>query len=301
MINSVLTLWEEMNDALKSNGDCDLCLTKDDKIVLSELRQFLKPFGDLTDLVSLEAAHLSLMPLIIREVKDAASHSQQAESDVITLLKNTVLGRIDSRLKTDEIVNTTALLDPSLKSEIMADVGEQDARKILCDHTKRAVERLNQSKRQSSEACSTCSACSVGSSSASSAVQGFTAKSAVHSDSVSMKTKLLSKFNVKEPHDKHKQIENEVNACLCMELSAIHESPLTFWKQQEENLPNLSVLAWNYLAISASSVAVKGMFSIAGLLLNSKRSSMAAYKANLLSFLHDNYPKYFPVGKQKEA
>jgi hypothetical protein len=69
------------------------------------------------------------MPLIIREVKDAASQAQQAESDVITLLKNTILGRIESRLKTDEIVNTTALLDPTLKSVIMANVGEQDARK----------------------------------------------------------------------------------------------------------------------------------------------------------------------------
>ena len=73
MIDSILALWEEMNDALKSNRDCDLCLTEDDKLVLSDLRLFLKPFGDLTDLVSLEAPHLSLMPLIIREVKDAAS------------------------------------------------------------------------------------------------------------------------------------------------------------------------------------------------------------------------------------
>ena len=42
------------------------------------------------------------------------------------------------------------------------------------------------------------------------------------------------------------------------------------------------------------------MFSIAGLLLNSKRSWMAPYKANMLSLVHDNYPKYFPVTKVKD-
>ena len=124
-----------------------------------------------------------------------------------------------------------------------------------------------------------------------------TENSNVPSDSVTLKAKLLNKFNVKEVHDLHKQIENEISAYLGMELSTIPDSPLSFWRQQEENLTNLSVLARNYLAISASS---EGMFSIAGLLLNSKRSRMAPYKANLLSFLHDNYAKYFPITKRNK-
>ena len=149
MIDSILALWEEMNDALKSNGDCDLCLNEDDKLVLSDLRLFLKPFGDLTDLVSLEAPHLSLMPLIIREVKDAASQQVLNESEVITFLKNKVLARIDNRLNTDEIVNVTALMDPSMKNAIIADIGEQNAKQALSDHTKRAVDRLNQVRSHS--------------------------------------------------------------------------------------------------------------------------------------------------------
>ena len=295
-----------MNDALKSNGDCDLYLTEDDKLVLSDLRLFRKPFGDLTDLVSLETPHLSLMPLIIREVKDAASQQVVNESEVITLLKNKVLARIDNRLNTDEIVNVTALMDPSMKNVIIADIGEQNAKQTLSDHTKRAVDRLNQVRSHSEVGTSRStvpvrSRVDASSSSLLSATLNVpTENSNVPSDSVTLKAKLLNKFNVKEVHDLHKQIENEISAYLSMELSTIPDSPLSFWRQQEENLPNLSVLARNYLAISASSVAVEGIFSIAGLLLNSKRSRMAPYKANLLSFLHDNYAKYFPITKRNK-
>jgi hypothetical protein len=37
------------------------------------------------------------------------------------------------------------------------------------------------------------------------------------------------------------------------------------------------------------------MFSTCGLLLNAKRMSMAPFRANIVSVIHDNYPKFFPV------
>jgi len=56
--------------------------------------------------------------------------------------------------------------------------------------------------------------------------------------------------------------------------TAEHEdNPLVFWKKQEHNFPNLSVLAKCYLTISASSVPVEAMFSTCGLILNSKRTA----------------------------
>ncbi len=330
MIDSILTLWNEMNDALKSNGDRDLCLTDDDKIVLAELRQFLKPFGDLTDLVSSEAPHLSLMPLIIREVKDAAAKQEDSESDVIRLLKDSVLSHVDKRLRTDDVVHVASLLDPSLKTLMVAQITHPEAKNILCSHTKRAVDRLNASKTtisgpgagKSSEIARTRKRSSTNeiiasstSASSTSSIYGSESDGSGPSGSSSsaiatatnsfenvssFKMKLLEKFNVKEVQVLSTQIENEVIAYLGLELLAIPESPLTFWKQQENNYPHLAVLARNYLSISSSSVAVEGMFSIAGLLLNSKRSRMAPYKANMLSFVHDNYPKYFPVTKVKD-
>ena len=72
MLDSVIDLWTELNEALKFNGNRELCLSQDDKLVLCELQRFLRSFHDLTELVSSEQPHLGLVPLIIREVNDAA-------------------------------------------------------------------------------------------------------------------------------------------------------------------------------------------------------------------------------------
>jgi hypothetical protein len=91
------------------------------------------------------------------------------------------------------------------------------------------------------------------------------------------------------------QIESEVNTYIHVLAPDENEHPLVFWKKQQNNFPNLSILARNYLTISSSSVPVEAMFSTCGLLLNVKRSSMAPYRADMLTVIHDNYPKFFPT------
>jgi len=44
-----------------------------------------------------------------------------------------------------------------------------------------------------------------------------------------------------------------------------------------------------HLAASPGSVPVEFMFSTAGYMLNSKRSSMAPYKVDMVLFIHDNF------------
>jgi len=78
------------------------------------------------------------------------------------------------------------------------------------------------------------------------------------------------------------------------------DHPLIFWEKQE-NFSHLSLLAKNYLTISASSVPVEAMFSTCGLMLNVKRSLMAPYRANILSVIHDNYLKFFPITRAGAA
>ena len=52
-------------------------------------------------------------------------------------------------------------------------------------------------------------------------------------------------------------------------------SALVFWKRQSLAYPHLSVIARHYLTpISASSVPVDSMFSISGIIKNSRRSSI---------------------------
>jgi hAT family C-terminal dimerisation region len=119
---------------------------------------------------------------------------------------------------------------------------------------------------------------------------------------LSKKMKLLEKFRgVGQDVDLANKIGNEVNTYLHLEITNVDEieNPLVFWKHQQHNFPHLSVLAKAYLSVSASSVPVEAMFSTSGLILNQKRSSMAPFRANMASVIHDNYSKYYPISREQ--
>lgn len=64
MISSVIDMWTECNEALKINGDLDHCVTEEDRLTLCKQQRFLRPFHELTELVSSEQPHLGLISLI---------------------------------------------------------------------------------------------------------------------------------------------------------------------------------------------------------------------------------------------
>jgi hAT family C-terminal dimerisation region len=72
-------------------------------------------------------------------------------------------------------------------------------------------------------------------------------------------------------------------------------SPLSFWKRHSGTYPRLSQLARIYLTPNASSVPVESLFSITGMIKNARRASLAPFKLNKLTFVHDNYSKFNPI------
>lgn len=68
-----------------------------------------------------------------------------------------------------------------------------------------------------------------------------------------------------------------------------NSTALQFWERAESSFPILSSMARIYLSISSGSVPVESLFSTAGLILNSKRSSLMPHRSNMISFIHDNY------------
>ena len=72
-------------------------------------------------------------------------------------------------------------------------------------------------------------------------------------------------------------------------------SAVFYWKRHCEAYPHLSQIPEVYLTLSASSVPVESMFSLAGLVKNSRRSSVAPRRLNRLCFVHDNYANFFPL------
>lgn len=88
-----------------------------------------------------------------------------------------------------------------------------------------------------------------------------------------------------EDHDLDVEISSYLN---CKPSPAEADDAMLFWRQHGSDHPRLQRLAMRYLTISAPSVPVESMFSTTGLILNSKRSSLAPHKLNYCAFIHDN-------------
>jgi len=69
MVDSILCLYTGTNEALKSNGNHDYCLTEDDRLILCELQKFLQPFAELTELLYLSSLQRLKMPQSLLSVR----------------------------------------------------------------------------------------------------------------------------------------------------------------------------------------------------------------------------------------
>jgi len=153
MIDSVLCLWNEMAAALTRNGDREYCLSENDKDVLLELRHLLKPFHNLTKLVSCQQPTLSLVPLIIKEVRETVKRKpDNSDSDVVGELKDALAARVDHRIQITETVQMAALLDPAMKDFVVVEKGEEWVKSALKEKTLKAVQRMNSVKNASAAA-----------------------------------------------------------------------------------------------------------------------------------------------------
>ena len=80
-------------------------------------------------MVSSEQPHLGLIPLIIREVKDAAK-LDAGDSEIIHQLKQAEADRLPYRIKVTETVQIASFLDPQLKPFVSADVPSADLKRF---------------------------------------------------------------------------------------------------------------------------------------------------------------------------
>ncbi|KAE9522908.1 hypothetical protein AGLY_016719, partial [Aphis glycines] len=65
-------------------------------------------------------------------------------------------------------------------------------------------------------------------------------------------------------------------------------NPFDWWKSREDKYPAIGILAKKYLSIPATSVSSERCFSMAGNVVNSKRTSLLTKNVNLLVFLYQN-------------
>lgn len=323
MIESMLTMWRELNEALKRNGDRDYCLSDEDKASLVELKNFLTPFKELTDLVSSEHPHLGFIILIVNEIRDACAINE-SDSESLQLLKQAIQINIDRRISISDAAKIAGILDPSLKKVARACSTDDELKTLLQQKTLHAVQRrhlqpraeIHQPQGATAATMSVTTTRGNGGSNKNSMPSQATPATGEHEEmgqdqsqitgasadkaaKVSKKQQLVNKFQLTSfDANLTGKIEAEVASYLTFEMP-VDEDPLKFWKTHENIFPLLSILAKCYLTCSAASVPVEEMFSITGLMLNQRRSSMAPSRANIVSFIHDNFAKFFSVSKSE--
>ncbi len=278
MLSSLQGLKEEVNEALKRTGNYDLCIKKNEWNVLSQLIKVLQSIELLTDIASGNFVTLSAIPLI-----RAKLFSTCAPSDIdcpeISELKQKILLKIDKRFPINDFILIAALLDPASKNKKYLGITQKMKRDIL-------IKALTEADNGSVMSGSTIS------------TPVLTGISSIHSAGTSSESadplpKRLRVMDEFEDEDTGGDI-----IALVSQYVSVNErpekderaDPFLYWKNSKNK--HLASLAKMYLTVSVSSVPVESMFSVCGLLLNGRRSSLAPHNFNKLIVLHDNAKLY---------
>jgi len=117
MIDSIVQLSHEVNNALKRSGLLELCLHEDELDFLKELVAFLRPFKDFTDMFSSSMPTLSVVPMMKLKIRKLC-HPTANDDPKIKEIKAAVLRKLDSRFAVTDHVKLHQLLDPETKDLI---------------------------------------------------------------------------------------------------------------------------------------------------------------------------------------
>jgi len=115
MIESLTDLNKSVNNSLKKVGEAELCLSSDELVMLNSLTKILKEFEKFTELISCSSVPvLSIVPLMKLRIKRVCQPADNDE-DVIGLFKHHILQNVDRRLKENDFMKISQVLDPMTK------------------------------------------------------------------------------------------------------------------------------------------------------------------------------------------
>ncbi|XP_065666555.1 uncharacterized protein LOC136087525 [Hydra vulgaris] len=262
MIESINQLLDPVEILLKKCGRQDLCLDNDEQALISELVKFLKPFESLTHVV-IAGNSLSILPLVKHKILKHLSINS-CDLNEIKKLKEYFSKKIDQRLKLSTSAKICCFLDPATKILYTRDEIKES---LLENALNIKVTQLDSvqviSESENDRDSKTCS---------------------------SAKRQLLQEMRKSVTStEKNYQIVSEVEQFISHTPTTDEELDcLLFWRNHHAKYPHLAVLAKEYFSIPTSSVSVESMFSLTGLILNSKRSNLSSSNMNMTLFIHDN-------------
>jgi hypothetical protein len=279
MLQSLCCQQAIIDQSLKRIGNHGKILKAQEWRVLSQVNTFLSSLTDLTLQASGNTTELSLIPLVKAEIlslcqqPDNSDSGAQVDVQELADLKKRIKKNLESRMPITEEILIATLLDPSTRDLDILQCSDDQKVNLLIQ----AASGINQPDEIQTEE--------------------NTVLDTPAGDNISNLTNLTKRQKLILKHSSHtsgsnrQAIEKEVRGYLSSTVD-LNLTPYQFWACNTQKYPHLSWMARHYLTRSASSVPVESMFSICGLILNSKRVSLSPYTANAILFIHDNFSLY---------
>ena len=272
LTTSRLKLGQLIAELLKNRELIERCLTRMRKFdmipsletwsTMEELITFLRVFQKTTALLSGSEYTTSSTALLLRAEIVSALKPCSSDGTVLSELKRNMMNGLDHRFPISEIHVCAAILDPSQRHlEVVQD--------FLAEHDMTAVQFLT------------------------SMIEKYgvedvdSAKSAEQNDNSCEPVWKKAKYELLMKHQSRMSDDREIQQYRCLSMH-LDQDLLHWWKEQKNTFPRLSALAHGMLAVPATSAPSERIFSMAGLVLQAKRSNLAPNKVNKVVFVHNN-------------
>nr|XP_047125823.1 uncharacterized protein LOC124807693 [Hydra vulgaris] len=247
MIESINQLLDPVEILLKKCGRQDLCLDNEEQALILELVKFLKLFESLTHVVS-AGNSLSILPLVKHKILKILSINS-CDLNEIKKLKECCSKKIDQRLKLSTSAKLYCFIDPATKILYTRDEIKESLLENALNIKVTQLDLIQVISEAENDKDSK---------------SGPSAKRQLLQE---MKKSVTSA-------EKNYQIDSEVEQFISHIPTTDEELDcLLFWRNHHAKYPHLAVLAKEYFSIPTSIVSVESMFSLSGLILNSRRSN----------------------------
>ncbi len=258
------SLLEELSTALKPFECATVFMSGEKYITISAVPPLVKGLLKSTQSAAFESAPMRAFQLTAMEQLQQRWKRETAFSDTApnTVILSTAL---DPRFKRLKFLKPDEVLHVQTKVQTLA-LGER-----------RAMDEQQHGRNQRTSATSTTTA----------------AAAAEPTAPVSLLDSLLDSDGEEENRegeavDLQSQVSNEVLTYFGEKPLAKEESPLHWWKANEDRYPTLARLAKSYLCIPGTSTPSERLFSAAGNIASKKRASLSQEHVDMLTFLHCN-------------
>lgn len=246
----------------------DKMLSDEEWETIVSLVNFLRIFKTATDVLNGSKYPTISLVLLFRSEIVAGLAAAPTDCKMVKSMKQRMSQALNHRLPITELNVVAALLDPSQRNLPSIQEFLQEQETTAVELLSRAVEKYVglATQHTSSEAAS-----------GPSGDAGETAPCPWKK----AKQDLLLKHTTAAPTR-----DREIHQFRCLSLAP--DDVLQWWGTQGETFPTLSRLARSLLAIPATSAPSERIFSIAGLTVNAKRSSLSPSSVDKVVFVHEN-------------